>query len=232
VQSQHAGVNVSDHNGLSTTGVPIPAADAFAAAPGGDLSSNTDLLGQPYNARNNHGLGTTIRPSASVPALHMLGDAQDHAPPSVSDLQGRVQRVEELAIQANASPSAAASPPTRPASAKHQANTSTGSKRFDPLHTTLEQIATRLQRLEQNGSSKSRTSTSVSSKNGSPADASKTSLTAPTTMPDLRSDAERPKFWGNSHYRHFLDQASSCLSSLLHSPADRLLQSDSLSLAA
>jgi hypothetical protein len=165
MQSQHAGVSVSDHNGLSTTGVPIPAANV-----------------------------------------------QDPAPPSVSDLQGRVQRVEELATQANASPSAAASPSTRPASVKRQANTSTGSKRFDPLHTTLEEIAARLQRLEQNGSSKSRTSTSVSSKDGSPSDASKTSLTAPATMPALRSDAERPKFWGSSHYRHFLDQASSCLS--------------------
>jgi hypothetical protein len=110
---QHAGVSVSDHNGLSTTGVPIR---PIAAVPGSDLSSvslnwpaadgtvasaavNTDLLEQPNNARNHHGLGTTLQPYAIA-----LAHAQDHAPPSVSDLQDRVQRVEELAIQANASP--------------------------------------------------------------------------------------------------------------------------------
>jgi hypothetical protein len=120
-ESEHAGF--SNHDGLgaaglSTTGVPIPpvtAADAFAV-PGSDLTSywgapngtasaaNTDFLGQP------HGLGT-LQPYGSAPPVCMsrldLGDVQEHAP-SVSDLQGRVQRVEELARQGNASKSATA----------------------------------------------------------------------------------------------------------------------------
>lgn len=85
-------------------------------------------------------------------------------------------------------------------------------KRLDPIHATLEAIAAHLQRIEQN-SNFSYANTSASSKTGSPAGtASEGSLSAPTTLPGIRNDPEKTKFWGTSHYRHFFDQV--CLRTL------------------
>lgn len=75
------------------------------------------------------------------------------------------------------------------------------------VQSTLQLIASRLQRLENNSTDHPRPA--VSSKAASPSTSGLSgSLSVSATLPSLRSDHEKPKFWGNTHYRHFFDQVN------------------------